>query len=168
MTPKQLPLIVADTTIFLSVLKNEEGRVHAAESFLDGNGQNHSVVLSSVVELELFAFPSFRRADSLIREERREASRQLETYLSTQKLIPGDLSPRAVRFARTLIVDQNIKFPDAAIVGTGLAVNAVAVYTWDDTLIRACSDLAGIRVAHPPTPPPTMEIASLFDRPLDS
>ena len=165
MTSKQPPLIVADTSILVSILKKEEHRVAASQAFLEGHGGSHLVVLPAVAELELFAEADLRHASSIIREERQAASRRIESYLNSQRFVSGDLSPRAVRFARVRIADLNIRFADAAIVGTALALNAIAVYTWDDKLIRACSDLEGIEVTNPPAPESASETPPLFDAP---
>ena len=144
-------LAVIDTSILVSLFLNETADDHANRAEQIVNENRETLVLPSLVVLEIIANSDLKLAQSLDAQARNEAVRETLRKLAKLKLRMVDLTPKVARLAARLIPECNIKAPAAVVVATAQAFGIPTVYTWDQKLINATSKLGEItKVAEPP------------------
>ncbi|WP_087484549.1 type II toxin-antitoxin system VapC family toxin [Brachybacterium massiliense] len=151
----RVPIIVVDTSVFLDILLDNPERVEDALELLRGHGSKHLVAIPAIQELEFCALAKLESGDmtdsARISAKKAYYANALD-WLSAQSYMSIEVNRSIVRRAAEIWGSSLVRRADAAMVASAEYVQASALYTYDEKLIRHVSSIdPKVPVRMPPT-----------------
>ena len=153
--PKDLPLIVIDSCCYLHfLLRDDLNKAKNVADLIRRHDKQHTVVVPTTVELETFGRyktgPGGKYGNKPSQIKKRVADAR--DWFSTQRFMPADLDPWVANTSIRLMSQNNLKGMDAVVIATAIVHEATTVFTYDDQMLKAASNIPEVKILEPPPP----------------
>lgn len=154
MEPKQRPLIVIDSCLYIHFLTNQNPSLaQKTQALLQNDGFEHDIILPAIVQAEVVGVARIetpKKRDTVT--QRTKAARKAADFFEDACFQFVEADQRLTERAVENVIEYDIHGADAMILATAQVYGAAYLYTADKPLQKANGLISDLKICEPPEP----------------